>query len=203
MDPQKRRGQILGAARSLIFSSTAEGVRVEDILQELSLSKGGFYHHFASMEDVLATLVTEDLAGLLDTLTRKARESRSAVEALLCLFDFGSDEKEGESGILQAIESRPLKLRYLEILELVLYDPLDELLHSVLIRGMDSGDFALVPVQGLASIFRAVNRQLNRQAILQEEVGEIPMVRQMALRMLFRELQIIHQPEVEEFLASW
>ena len=56
LSPEERRKQILVAARTLISQAGVESVRVEDILQQLSLSKGGFYHHFRSLDEVLREL---------------------------------------------------------------------------------------------------------------------------------------------------
>ena len=203
MDPQERRGQILNTARRLMMESGSEGVRVEDILAELSLSKGGFYHHFKSMNDVLGALVAQDLAALLDAMERRSGESQSATKALLALFEYGSDDRQGSSGILESLNSRNHRLAYLEILEEQLYKPFREVLGAVVRRGMDSGEFTSRPLAGIVLIFEAINRQLNRQAILQEDVSEIAETRQIALQMLFRELEILERSEVQRFMASW
>tara|TARA_B100001939_G_scaffold283511_1_gene252853 strand:- start:38037 stop:38660 length:624 start_codon:yes stop_codon:yes gene_type:complete len=203
MEPEKRRGQILATARLLMVKSGSEGVRVEDILTELSLSKGGFYHHFKSMNEVIAALVAEDLRALIEGKKRRSDESKSATEGLLSFFEYGSDDRQGNSGILESMSSRSHRLAYLEILEEELYKPFREVLRGVLQRGMTNGEFAPGNGAALVPIFEAVNRQLNRQAILRENVGEIPEIRDLALNMLFRELGISQKRAVQEFMATW
>ncbi|WP_223068609.1 TetR/AcrR family transcriptional regulator [Paenibacillus caui] len=56
-DPQQRKQEILQAAEQLFLSNGYEKTTVEDILRKVGLSKGGFYHHFQSKEDVLLGLI--------------------------------------------------------------------------------------------------------------------------------------------------
>lgn len=56
-DPKQRKQEILQAAEQLFLSNGYEKTTVEDILRKVGLSKGGFYHHFQSKEDVLLGLI--------------------------------------------------------------------------------------------------------------------------------------------------
>lgn len=53
------RQDILTTAEKLFCSRGYEATSVQDILNVLHASKGGFYHHFASKEEVLTTLCTQ------------------------------------------------------------------------------------------------------------------------------------------------
>lgn len=48
-----RRGQILEAAERLFFERGYDRTSIQDILDALGISKGGFYHHFDAKETVL------------------------------------------------------------------------------------------------------------------------------------------------------
>ena len=48
-----RKQQILDTAERLFTSKGFEATSVQDILDEMRLSKGSFYHHYATKEDVL------------------------------------------------------------------------------------------------------------------------------------------------------
>ena len=76
-----KRQAILDVAEKLFYSKGYEATTVQDILDVLGTSKGSFYHHFESKEQVLATLCTQraekaivqseaSLASLLDPLER-------------------------------------------------------------------------------------------------------------------------------------
>ena len=47
------RDEILAAAEELFFTNGYEDTGVQDILDALKLSKGGFYHYFNSKESVM------------------------------------------------------------------------------------------------------------------------------------------------------
>lgn len=56
---ESKRQEILAAAEELFLSRGYDATSVQDVLNALQMSKGGFYHHFATKEDVLRTLVTQ------------------------------------------------------------------------------------------------------------------------------------------------
>lgn len=51
-----KRSQILETAEKLFFEKGYEQTSIQDILDALSLSKGGFYHHFASKEAIMSEI---------------------------------------------------------------------------------------------------------------------------------------------------
>ena len=53
---EEKRQQLLDAAEGLFCQKGYEGTSVQDILNAATLSKGGFYHHFASKEEVIHAL---------------------------------------------------------------------------------------------------------------------------------------------------
>lgn len=52
----EKRQELLNAAERLFCRQGYEKTSVQDILDAIALSKGGFYHHFASKEEVLIAL---------------------------------------------------------------------------------------------------------------------------------------------------
>lgn len=66
---EKRREEILRTAESLFYAQGYERTTIQQILTTLGLSKGGFYHHFASKEELLQAICD-----------RKALESYEAAQ---------------------------------------------------------------------------------------------------------------------------
>lgn len=64
MTQAARRAHILDVAQALFFARGWDGVTIADVLAEVGISKGGFYHHFAAKEDLLD--------GVVDRFTREA-----------------------------------------------------------------------------------------------------------------------------------
>lgn len=52
----EKRQELLNSAERLFCQKGYEATSIQDILNDLHISKGGFYHHFASKEDVLRAL---------------------------------------------------------------------------------------------------------------------------------------------------
>lgn len=55
----RTRNEILGAARSVFAGHGYDGATVDDVAEAAGCSKGAYYFHFASKEDVLLALVDE------------------------------------------------------------------------------------------------------------------------------------------------
>lgn len=53
---EEKRQELLNAAEKLFCTRGYDGASVQDILTAAGISKGGFYHHFASKEDVMKAL---------------------------------------------------------------------------------------------------------------------------------------------------
>jgi AcrR family transcriptional regulator len=60
-DPIIRRDELLNTAERLIYQKGYELMTVQDILTELSIAKGTFYHYFASKETLLEAIITRML----------------------------------------------------------------------------------------------------------------------------------------------
>jgi AcrR family transcriptional regulator len=57
--PTVRRAELLEAAHALFLERGYDATSIQDIMVRAGISKGGFYHHFASKEDMLAALVEQ------------------------------------------------------------------------------------------------------------------------------------------------
>jgi AcrR family transcriptional regulator len=53
----ERRTEILDAAQGLFMGRGYDATTVNDLITAVGISKGAFYHHFASKDDVLRALV--------------------------------------------------------------------------------------------------------------------------------------------------
>src|SRR4051794_30291590 len=87
-DHAAKRGEILQAAQRLITSKGYERMTIQDILRELGMSNGAFFHYFESKPAVLEALIEQ-----IRTETEKQMlplvhdPDRSALEKLQGFFD--------------------------------------------------------------------------------------------------------------------
>lgn len=82
----EKRQELLGAAEKLFCQKGYDGTSVQDILNATSLSKGGFYHHFASKEDVLKALCdrrAERAAAFTEEALNQATTPMGRINAVL------------------------------------------------------------------------------------------------------------------------
>ncbi|EQA52260.1 TetR/AcrR family transcriptional regulator [Leptospira kmetyi] len=71
---KERKEDILGCAKNFFFTKGYESTSIHDIIDELGIAKGTFYHHFSSKEELLMELIKT----LSDELTRDLLESVAA-----------------------------------------------------------------------------------------------------------------------------
>src|SRR5690349_9269016 len=55
--PTARRNEILDAAQRLIYTKGYEQMTIQDILNNLQISKGAFYHYFDSKQALLEAII--------------------------------------------------------------------------------------------------------------------------------------------------
>lgn len=86
MKPEERRAQLLGCAQMLFFTKGFEDTTVQDILKVAGVSKGGFYHHFKSKEDLLFGVLDTMVEGVLSQLKDAANDEKAPALDLLHRF---------------------------------------------------------------------------------------------------------------------
>jgi AcrR family transcriptional regulator len=87
-----RRNEILDVARRLVYTKGYEGMSIQDILDELQISKGAFYHYFDSkgalLEALVERMVVEEVEPILNPIVQDP--ALSALEKLHRFFDAGA-----------------------------------------------------------------------------------------------------------------
>jgi AcrR family transcriptional regulator len=67
-EPAVRRNEILDAAERLVTTKGYEQMAIQDILDELQISKGAFYHYFDSKQALLSAVIERMQAGMAQPL---------------------------------------------------------------------------------------------------------------------------------------
>src|SRR6516164_10969491 len=82
-----RRDAVLDAAQRLVLSKGYERLTVQDLLDDLQISKGAFYHYFDSKPAVIEALTERLVCDSVQALTPiVASGSLGAVEKLQAFF---------------------------------------------------------------------------------------------------------------------
>lgn len=135
---------------------------MEDILEKEKLSKGGFYHHYKSREDVLREIIRCEMKELLDISGKEG----DPLSRLLDLFRSGSQLLGAEAGVLSTLSSFTAKSIYLDELESQFEQFLKPYLSELIGQGITMGQFRKCDPAYSAEVFLAVNNHGNRKAIL-------------------------------------
>lgn len=152
-------------ARKIILKKGYESFRLDDLLEALNLSKGGFYHYYKSVDLLLEDLIREDFANDMD-IVDKAGTNPSVKSAIVEIIQSVSSHQDADTGILQALSSdKSLKL-YLTLMEAAWYQPFKNKLRHLLSRGVEHSEFDGIDVFTVCELFEAINRHANRSEIL-------------------------------------
>jgi len=100
-----RRNEILDSAQRLVYTKGFDQMTIQDILDQLQISKGAFYHYFNSKTDVLEALVermvVEQVTPLLDAIVQD--QSLTALEKLHAYFDVSARWKSAQKEMVLSL----------------------------------------------------------------------------------------------------
>ena len=93
------RTRILDEAQSMILDYSYSGMSLDELIGRVGLTKGAFFHHFDSKDDLAKTLIRrfadEGNAMLAATLARSQKLSNDPLQQLLILVGLFIEEFEG------------------------------------------------------------------------------------------------------------
>lgn len=140
---QRRRDQILDAALHLIYTKGYAQMTIQDILDQLRISKGAFYHYFDSKQAVMEALVERmfrEVQALVQPLL--ADPQVPALEKLHRFFGTISrwklERKEFVWGLLQAWYSDDNALMRYQV-QMNTVDRVAEMLSMIIAQGVQEG----------------------------------------------------------------
>jgi AcrR family transcriptional regulator len=98
-EPEKRRQDLIEAAKRLFMTKGYEQTAVSDIVKEIKVAQGTFYYHFRSKAEILEEVVRKSIFSLAEKLRLVAeREDTDALAKLNAFYDtlveFGSPNNE-------------------------------------------------------------------------------------------------------------
>jgi AcrR family transcriptional regulator len=147
--PAVRRAELLGCAQRLFLSQGYERTTINDVISATGLSKGAFYHHYRSKEDLLEAIAARFAQESLAFITAlQADRSLNALQRLNRLLALGREWKLEHIGDLRAMFTTLLKAenamlyhRIVEAVFAVLAPALAEIIAQGEAEGVfDSGD---------------------------------------------------------------
>ncbi len=152
----QRRADILRIAEELFYAQGYETTTIQDILDILHLSKGGFYHHFESKEQLLEAICdAKALASAQAAREAVASCPGGAVDKLNALFDRNAiwrDEHVDFLGLLIRVAYRDDNLVMREKLKRKMMEYTLPLLEGIVAEGLQSGEFSSAYPDGISRL---------------------------------------------------
>ncbi|MBQ9950759.1 MAG: TetR/AcrR family transcriptional regulator [Clostridia bacterium] len=140
-----RRDSILETAERLFFEKGYDQTSIQDILDELSLSKGGFYHHFQSKEAILSEIcekrVTNSLSELKMELSVMKASPIEKLNLLLRKVNLFDRDDTAFVAVLLKVCYVDGDVRIRDRIRSVVNDQLTGYVNGVIEEGMQTGDF--------------------------------------------------------------
>lgn len=206
------RDKIIQSAHDLFAKSGYENITIADIIKGASVSRGGFYHHFSSKEDILEAIIDDYLQELANAYKAILnREDINPKEALLEIFRAHHSYK-----IKQVDDWPQLKnlfnFKNNRMILLKMSDNFQALtckcFEDIMVRGLTTGSFHCKYPRSLASLWTKQFMHLHR--MVQKYVHE-PKHYEEALRediafsqnLINGELQCVDQIDLEKVMNDY
>ncbi len=198
----QKRNEILDAAMGLIYTRGYEQMSIQDILGQVQISKGAFYHYFDSKQALLEALI-ERMAGqvmqLLDPIVND--QNLPAAEKLCRVFDAASRWKTDRKEVLLSIinvwyadENAILRHKA----QAALLPPMADLLSGIIRQGIGEGAFHTAFPDQVSAILFALLQSFGDSLVsmlVQAEPDASTKAR-------LEELSASHQDAVERILGA-
>ncbi|MBM9461173.1 TetR family transcriptional regulator [Nocardioides sp. zg-536] len=141
-DPQRTRGALIQSALDLFERDGFDRTTLQQIVDGAGLTKGAFYHHFQSKEDVLWQIQNEYLDSQIEAATAIREKDDDPVEQLRALIrlSLGGVESHRAHVTIFSQERRHLTGQRLETVA-AKRNELESLFLDAVQRGIDTGVF--------------------------------------------------------------
>ncbi len=165
--PERRRAALLDSAEALFSGKGYERTTVADIMEAAGVSKGGFYHHFASKDELFVAVLDRRVARYAEMLAEIAADlEKSPLERLREIIAFEGRSLAGSDlgahvQLLKALEqdgNRAMAERVTRLSREVLIGVLAEILQQGRVAGEFSLDDPGAAADLLSHLFYAYSR---------------------------------------------
>lgn len=138
-----RRGQILDMAEKLFFEQGYDRTSIQDILDALKLSKGGFYHYFDAKETVLREICERRWVGRYEQIRMELMSARMSpmdkLNRLLSQASLFEAEDECFAALVLKLCYRDRDASIRDYRRRVLIDALTPQVGEAILEGVESG----------------------------------------------------------------
>ncbi|WEX75678.1 TetR/AcrR family transcriptional regulator [Sinorhizobium numidicum] len=178
--PETRSAELLDCAQRLFFANGYDNTTVNDIIREAGVSKGAFYHYFASKESLLealaARLARDSLAELQPVLDDPSLDAVDRLNALMAGSRRLNVELAPQLHGTFDVLFRPENVVLFHKIDQTVREIAAPLISAILERGGEEGIFDVPDPNAFADMLlqlRLTFREVMHQALRQTEQGNV------------------------------
>lgn len=154
--PELRREELLDQAQALFLTHGYDRASLNDVIAAAGVSKGAFYHYFASKEALLEALAErfarQALAGVQDILDDPGLDPLNRLNGLLAQSRQAKVEAAAEAWALFETMFRPENLVLFHRINLAASASFSPLLVKIIRQGVEDGTFRTFDPEGVADM---------------------------------------------------
>lgn len=105
-DPEERKQELIDAAERLFAERGYEDTAVSDIVRDIKVGQGTFYHYFKSKEDILGAVAEKQVAPLAEEVSRIAKSDAHPASKLNAMLNSFLKENNSETGLMRQLTQK-------------------------------------------------------------------------------------------------
>lgn len=199
----ERRGEILDAAEKLFHTVGYEGCSVNDILKEVGIAKGTFYHYFKSKEEAMDAVIERNVDIILERVKKVAeKESGDPLEKLMGAFQAMRMEEMEEEGMLEDLHRPDNALLHQKSLSKIV-DAMAPVLQEIIEEGIGKGAWnCQYPLQYM-QIYLAAALTLTDEGIFETDKENQQQLMVALISLLEKILEVPEGQFLRAYLREW
>jgi AcrR family transcriptional regulator len=105
-DPEERRQELVEVAERLFAEKGYEDTAVSDIVREIKVGQGTFYHYFRSKEDILGAVAEKQVEPLAEEVSRIAKSDAHPAHKLNAMLNSFLRAGNAEMGFMKQLHQK-------------------------------------------------------------------------------------------------
>lgn len=200
---QERRAEILDAAERLFYSIGYENCSVNEILREVGIAKGTFYHYFKSKEEAMDAVIQRNVSVMVSRVEASIKGNKidSQEKLMRAFLAMRMGEMEGK-GMLDDLHKAENALLHQKSLSQTI-EAIAPLLEGIIEEGIEERAWnCRYPLQYM-KIFLAAALTLTDEGIFQTEEKAQQLLMVALISTLENMLEVPEGQFLEPFLREW
>jgi len=199
----ERKNEILDVAERIFYSKGFERCTVNDILKEVGIAKGTFYHYFNSKEEALDAIVDRNIEIIVSKVKKAiARDDFEPVEKLMHVFLAMRITDTAKSNILDDLHKPENALLHQKNLSQMI-GAIAPILVDIIEEGIKKNFWnCRYPLQYM-QVFLAASLTLTDEGIFEVDADSQMMIMTALISMLEKMLEVSENFFMELFLQNW